>query len=269
MTRAMDAVRGGIIISCQAVPEDPTYGPSFMAAFARAAKRGGAVGIRASGAADVAAIKEATGLPVIGIWKRPCADGRGHIITPTVEDAQLLKDAGADIIAADVTDRPRPRGLDAVTLIQRIRGEVGIPLMADCADLEQALRAQEAGADIAGTTLAHAPHLGPYEPDLELLRAMTEALDIPVIAEGRYWDPTDVEKAFDAGAHAIVIGSAVTRPWLITERYVAASPRVRQASKSQGPVKEKGASNYSPSRRFRSDSGHKCISKPDSSAEPT
>jgi len=203
-----------------------------MAAFARAAKRGGALGIRANGAADVAAIKHATGLPIIGIWKRPCADGRGHIITPTVEDAQLLKDAGADIIAADVSDRHRPGGLDAVTLIKRIRSEVGIPFVADCADPGQALRAQEAGADIAATTLAlpsHLEHYG-YEPNLKLLRDMIEALDIPVIAEGRYWDPTDVERAFAAGAHAVVIGSAVTRPWMITERYVAASRR-GQASK--------------------------------------
>lgn len=224
MEHILNAIRGGIIVSCQAVPADSTYGPTFMAAFALAAKRGGAAGIRASGEADVAAIKEATELPVIGIWKRPCADGLGHIITPTVEDALRLKHAGADIIAADVSDRPRPGGLDAPTLIARLRQEVGLPFMADCASLEQALRAQDAGADIAATTLADSPGLAPYEPDLELLSKMVKALRIPVIAEGRYWDPADVAKAFAAGALAVVIGSAVTRPWLITERYVAASP---------------------------------------------
>ena len=227
MDERIEALRGGTIISCQAVPEDPTYGPDFMVAFARAAKLGGAVGIRANGVADVEAIKRATNLPIIGIWKRPCEDGLGHIITPSVEDAQRLKDAGADIIAADVTDRPRPRGLDAATLIRRTRGEVGIPFMADCMDLNQALRAQQAGADIAATTLAFPPSLGLYEPNLRFLREMIAALDIPVIAEGRYWDPADVERAFDAGTFAIVIGSAVTRPWLITERYVAVSPRGR------------------------------------------
>ena len=225
MNPAIDAVRGGIIISCQATPEDPTYGPAFMAAFARAAERGGAVGIRANGVPDVAAIKAVTGLPIIGIWKRACADGLGHIITPTVDDAQLLKDAGADVIAADVTDRPRPGDLDAVTLIRRIRSMLDIPFMADCETLAQALCAQEAGADVAATTLAFPPGLQAYEPNLKLLREMVGALDIPVIAEGRYWDPADVARAFDAGAHAVVIGSAVTRPWMITERYVAASPR--------------------------------------------
>lgn len=225
----LQAVRGGIIISCQAKPEDPTYGPEFMAAFALAAKRGGAVGIRANSSADVAAIKEATSLPIIGIWKRPGTDQLGHIITPTVEDARALKEAGADVIAADVTDRPRPGELDAATLIKRIRSEVGLPLMADCHDLADAVRAQEAGADIAATTLAFPPELGPYEPNLKLLKQMIAMLDIPVIAEGRYWDPEDVKKAFQAGVWAIVIGSAVTRPWLITERYVLASPRGQNA----------------------------------------
>jgi len=226
--QVLDAIRGGVIISCQATPEDPTYGPQFMAAFALAAKRGGAVGIRANGPADVSAIKKATGLPVIGIWKRSCADELGHIITPTVEDAQALKEAGADIIAVDVTDRPRPGGLDAATLIKRIRDEVGVLVMADCMNLEQAKSAQEAGADIAATTLAYPPAYDPYKPELGLLQRMVEALEIPVIAEGRYWDPEDVEKAFDIGAFAIVIGSAVTRPWLITKRYVAVSPRGRE-----------------------------------------
>lgn len=225
MNKLVNSLRGGIIISCQATPGDPTYGPAFMAAFATAAKTGGAAGVRASGAEDVAAVKQAAGLPVIGIWKRPCADGTGPIITPTVEDAQRLKEAGADIIAADVSDRPRPAGLDAVTLIKRIRTEVGLPFMADCANLDEALRAQDAGADIAATTMALPSWLGPYQPHLDLLRDMVATLHIPIIAEGQYWDPENVERAFAAGALAVVIGSAVTRPWLITQRYVAASPR--------------------------------------------
>lgn len=229
MDSVIEAVRGGIIVSCQAVPEDPTYGPAFMAAFARAAQRGGARGIRANGPEDVAAIKAATGLPTIGIWKRPGADGKGIIITPSVEDALALREAGADLIAADVDDRPRPGCLSAPALIRRIVDEVGLPFMADCATLEQAQRAQDAGAAIAATTRAHPPHLGPYEPDLDVLAAMVRALSIPVIAEGRFWDPDDVRRAFDLGALAVVIGSAVTRPWHITERFVGASPSGRGA----------------------------------------
>jgi N-acylglucosamine-6-phosphate 2-epimerase len=223
----LDALSGGIIVSCQAVSEDPTYGTPFMVAFALAAKQGGAVGIRANGPADVAAIKKATGLPVIGIWKRPCSDGLGHIITPTVEDARAVAEAGAEIVAIDVTDRPRPGALDAVTLIKRIHSEVGALVMADCYDVAQAVRAQDAGADIAATTLGIWPGMGPYEPNLPLLRQMIKAVHIPVIAEGHYSDAEDVRRAFDAGVLAVVIGSAVTRPWLITRRFVEASPSGR------------------------------------------
>jgi N-acylglucosamine-6-phosphate 2-epimerase len=222
-----DALSGGIIVSCQAVSEDPTYGTPFMVAFALAAKQGGAVGIRANSPEDVAAIKKATGLPIIGIWKRPCSDGLGHIITPTVEDARAVADAGAEIVAIDVTDRPRPGGLDAVTLIKRIHREVGTLVMADCYDVSQAVRAQDAGADIAASTLGIWPGLGPYEPNLVLVRQMIEAVHIPVIAEGQYSDAEDVRRAFEAGVLAVVIGSAVTRPWLITRRFVEASPRGR------------------------------------------
>ena len=156
----------------------------------------------------------------------PCADG-GIIITPSVEDALALR-GRADLIAADGDDRPRPAAFRPC-VIRRIVDEVVLPFMADCATLEQAQRAQDAGAAIAATTRAHPPHLGPYEPDLDVLAAMVRALSIPVIAEGRFWDPDDVRRAFDLGALAVVIGSAVTRPWHITERFVGASPSGRGA----------------------------------------
>jgi N-acylglucosamine-6-phosphate 2-epimerase len=225
----LDTIRGGIIISCQASPEDPTYGPGFMAVFAKSAELGGAVAIRANSAQDVVAIKRKTDLPVIGIWKRPCPDELKYIITPTFDDAQLLKQAGADIIAADVSDRPRPGNLDVATLIRRIREELEIPFMADCFTLEDAIKAEKAGADIAATTLGFAEGLGDYKPNLELLRGMISNLKIPVIAEGRYWDLSDVSKAFEAGVLSVVIGSAITRPWMITERYVKESPQGKQS----------------------------------------
>jgi N-acylglucosamine-6-phosphate 2-epimerase len=221
-------INGGVIISCQAFPGDPFYGPTYMAAFARAAERGGAVGIRANGAKDVAAIREAVSLPIIGIWKRPCNDRYGYIITPSVEDARQLVSAGADIIAADVGDRPRPGDLSAADLVRAIRGQLGVPLMADCSSLEDAVGAEEAGADLVATTLGLPGSLGEYEPNLKLLAEMKEKVQTPVVAEGRFWDPGDVEKAFGLGAWAVVIGSAVTRPRLITERLVRASPAGRQ-----------------------------------------
>lgn len=219
----LEKIKNGIIVSCQAISSDPTFGPEIMVAYALAAKKGGAVGIRANSDIDVAAIKKATNMPVIGIWKRPGLDQKGHIITPTINDVELLVAAGADCIALDVTDRPRPNGINATTLIKNIK-EI-FPktlLMADCVNLKQAQRAQEAGVDIAATTLSKGKD--PYKPDLVLLSKMVNLLNIPVIAEGRYWNPEDVNLGFKLGAYAIVIGSSITRPWLITERYVKAIP---------------------------------------------
>jgi putative N-acetylmannosamine-6-phosphate epimerase len=225
MHNTLQRLQGGVIISCQAAPTDPTYGPAYMVAFARAAARGGAVGIRANGVRDVAAIKEEIDLPLIALWKRPATDGCAHMITPTVADARALRAAGGDVIAVEATNRPRPGGLDAPTLIRRIREEVGVSVMADCATVAQASAAQEAGAALVGTTLGLPPSLGRYTPNLTLLQELVDHLAVPVVAEGHYWDPADVQRAFDLGAWAVVIGTAVTRPWTITERFVQASPR--------------------------------------------
>lgn len=218
----LEKINKGIIVSCQAIPTDPTFGPEMMVAFALSAKIGGAKGIRANSYVDVSAIKKATDLPIIGIWKRPCSDEKGHIITPTLEDVDLLVAAGADCIALDVTDRPRPNNISASELIKSIKQKYPNTLvMADCVNIFQAKQAQEAGVDIVATTLSKG--IDPYKPDFQLLSQMVNLIDLPVIAEGRYWDPEDVSLGFKLGAHAIVIGSSITRPWLITERYVKAS----------------------------------------------
>ena len=189
----LDKIKNGIIVSCQAITTDSTFGPDYMVAFALAAKKGWSSWIRANSDVDVAAIKKATQLPIIGIWKRPGLDNYGHIITPTVHDAELLIAAGSDCIALDVTDRPRPEGLDAPTLIKRIKERFpDTLLMADCANFDQAKRAEDAGVDIAATTLSRGKD--PYKPDLGLLAKMINLLNIPVIAEGRYWDPEDVAR---------------------------------------------------------------------------
>jgi putative N-acetylmannosamine-6-phosphate epimerase len=234
MNSVIEAIRGGIIISCQAYPGEPTFGANFMAAFALGAKMGGAVGIRANTPVDVRAIKEATDLPVIGIWKREAQDEHKIIITPTFEDAKALKEAGAEIIALDVTRRPRPGGVTAEQLIQRIKHELGVLVMADCVSLEDAQRAEQAGADLAAPTLSFPEGLGPYDPNFPLLSQMVSAVKIPVIAEGRYWEPEQVRQAFEIGVLSVVIGSAVTRPWLITERFAKAAPRRMSGGATHG-----------------------------------
>ncbi|MER6948212.1 N-acetylmannosamine-6-phosphate 2-epimerase [Nonomuraea sp. NPDC000554] len=222
----LDKLRGAVVVSCQAPEGNPLRTPAHMAAMARAAELGGARGIRAEGAADIAAIKARCALPVIGIRKIH-REGCPVFITPTFDDAVALAGAGADLIAADGTERPRPGGETLPELIRRVHDELGVPVMADVDSLESGLFAADSGADLIATTLSG--YTGsdhhPDEPDLELVRALSETQPVPVVAEGRIWSPDHVAGAFAAGAFAVVVGTAITNPVDITRRFVAAVPR--------------------------------------------
>jgi putative N-acetylmannosamine-6-phosphate epimerase len=224
--RFADLFPRGLIVSCQAPPGDPLHGPSFMAAMAIAAERAGAVGIRANGPADVRAIREAVKLPIIGINKIDVERFEVRI-TPTFDAATTIADAGAHAIALDATGRPRPGGEDLGEIIRRVHGELGLPVMADISRRDEGLRAAELGADCVATTLSgHTRDSVKREgPDLDLVAELTAALDVPVVAEGRYWTPDDVTAALRRGAHAVVVGTAITRPHWIAERFVAGAKR--------------------------------------------
>lgn len=214
---------GGLIVSCQAGPGDPLFGPDVMAAMASAAAIGGAVAIRANGPDDIASIRAAVSLPIIGIWKVDLP-GLGIRITPAVEHAQAVAAAGASIIALDATDRARSDGLAVADLIERARAETGLPVMADVSSIEEALVAEDAGADLVATTLAgytgdQPPAAG---PDLDLVAALAPRLHVPLIAEGRISTPEQAARALALGAYAVVVGHAITRPDWITARFVAA-----------------------------------------------
>ena len=218
------AARGGLVVSAQAPPGSPLRAPEHMAAMARAAAAGGARAIRAEGAADVRAIKAAVGLPVIGLRKRELPDSEVYI-TPELRDAGELVAAGADAIALDATLRPRPGGLSAADFIARLRAELGVPLLADVDGFEAGVAAREAGADAVATTLSgYTGGEVPAEPDIELVRLLAAELDCPVLAEGRYGTPDAVRAAFGAGAHAVVVGTAITDPLALTRRFAAAAP---------------------------------------------
>jgi N-acylglucosamine-6-phosphate 2-epimerase len=192
-----------------------------MALMARAAEAGGAVAIRANGPRDVAAIRAATGLPIVGINK--IGDSGGVFITPTVEAAEEVVGAGADLVALDGTRRSRPDGRTLAEHIRAVHDELGVPVIADVDSVRSGLAAREAGADYVATTLSG--YVGgsvPEGPDLELVAALTAKLDCPVIAEGRLRTPEHVRAACDAGAHAIVVGYAITNPTDITRRLVTA-----------------------------------------------
>ena len=215
MSEVLEALRGGLVVSVQASPGTPLAAPAHIAAMARAAELGGAAGIRAT---EVAAVKEAVGLPVIGLRKRRVEGGHLYI-TPSVDDARAVAAAGADIVAVDATLRPRPAGVDLAALVS----ELAVPVLADVDSLEAGLAAREAGAAAVATTLAgytdNTP--SPVDPDIHLVEDLAAEVDCPVFAEGRIATPGQARAAFDAGAFAVVVGTAITDPIALTRGFAA------------------------------------------------
>ncbi|ALS29449.1 N-acetylmannosamine-6-phosphate 2-epimerase [Paenibacillus sp. 32O-W] len=221
MNSMLEQLRNGLVVSCQALEHEPLHGAHIMARMARAAEEGGAVGIRANGAEDVAAIKQVTGLPVIGLVKQNYADSE-VFITPTWKEVEQLITAGADIVALDATRRRRPNGETLESLITAMK-EQGQPIMADVSTMEEAEYAESLGVDCVSTTLSGYTSYSPQKagPDYELVKRAVKQLSIPVIAEGRIWSPKEAVKMLELGAYAVVVGTAITRPQEITKRYVA------------------------------------------------
>ncbi len=214
------SLKGGLIVSCQALAHEPLHGAEIMARMARAAQDGGAVGIRANGPADVRAIREAVALPLIGLFK----DGiEGVYITPTLAHARAIAEAGADIIALDATPRPRTNGESLNEIIVALHA-LGKLVMADISTFEEGRAAEAAGADLLSTTLSGYTLYSPQQagPDLELVRHLAAVAHVPVVAEGRIRTPAEVAAAFQAGAYAAVVGGAITRPQIITRTFVDA-----------------------------------------------
>lgn len=235
MRALLDRIRGGLIVSCQAPEGSPLHGPIFMAAMAQAAERGGAVGIRANGPEDIQAIKRVCSLPVIGIYKRRDPSSEVYI-TPDLLSAEAVIRAGADIVALDGTQRRRPGGLDLKRLIAAIKSRFNVLVMADIATVEEALAAEACGADLIATTLSgytkETAHRCNQGPDLELVRILCKEVRVPVIAEGRIWTPEQACEALRLGAHAVVVGTAITNPQAITARFVQALKALKGDSHS-------------------------------------
>jgi N-acylglucosamine-6-phosphate 2-epimerase len=221
---SLEAMRGGLVVSVQAAPDTPLASPETMSAIACAAELGGAAGIRAEGPADISAIREAVSVPVIGLLKRDLP-GSPVRITPSLDDARAVAAAGADVVAVDATLRPRPGGMTTRDFVAALAGELEQPLLADVDPLEAAMTARAAGADAVATTLSGytGDEPAPDRPDLELVGRLAAALDCPVLAEGRYSTPDDVSAALDAGAFAVVVGTAITDPLALTRRFAAAT----------------------------------------------
>jgi len=216
---------GRLIVSCQALENEPLYSPYIMSKMAYAAMLGGASAIRANTPVDIKAIKEATNLPIIGIIKKVYGDCDVYI-TPTMAEVDDLIECGSDVIAMDATNRLRP---DRKTLEQTF-GEIktkykGQLFMADCATYEECIFAKKIGFDIVSTTLCgYTKETSTTEiPNIPLIRRLGATLNMPIIAEGGIWSPSKLGEilAID-GIHAAVVGTAITRPMEITKRYVEA-----------------------------------------------
>lgn len=219
-------MKGTIIVSCQATPGEPLYDPkhTVMPLMARAAKEAGARMIRTSSVRDIIAIKEETGLPIIGLIKREYPGYAGRI-TMTMQEVDECVQAMADIVAIDCTDTPRGDGLTAPGFLNQVKEKYpNIIVMADCATLSEAAAAYEAGADLVGTTMngytAATAHCKDG-PNYELVEQMASTLPCPVIAEGRIHTPEQARKMLDIGAWAVVVGGAITRPLEIAKRFMA------------------------------------------------
>lgn len=192
-----------------------------MGAMALAARDGGAVAIRANGPLDIAAVK-AAGLPIIGIHKVFSEDYPVYI-TPDFAAAAAIVEAGAEVVALDCTERSR-HGEHPSIIIRRIRDELGAEIFADISTVEEGLKAADWGATYVATTLSGYTEYTqpkPVDPDYPLLETLATKLTIPVIAEGRYNTPTLVQRAFSAGAHAVVVGTMITNPREITRSFVS------------------------------------------------
>lgn len=217
-------IEGGLVVSCQALEDEPLHSAEIMARMAEAAMIGGAVGIRCNGVEDTKAIRAKVDLPLIGLWK---VGREGVYITPTADHALSIIDAGADMVALDATKK-RVNLESDILAIHKVGGLV----MADISTYEEALMAADVGVDCISTTLSGYTEWSPQQeaPDFDLVNRLSNRLAIPVIAEGRINTPELLEEAFVMGAFAVVVGSAITRPQWITSNFIRKLPVKRNGA---------------------------------------
>ena len=227
----INKLKGKIIVSSQAMLGEPFYDETCMQAMMQSVINGGAAGLRVAGARDVRNAKSFN-VPVIGLTKPDKLPENWKsvvYITPGIKEVQELINADADIIAFDGTTRPRPDGSNLKEIIELIHSANKLA-MADISTFEEGVNASNLGADIISTTLAgytaESETDNDDKPNFKLLEKLVKSINKPIFLEGRVWYPEEVKKAFALGAHSVVIGSAITRPHLITKRftYVSLAP---------------------------------------------
>lgn len=224
MQAIIEKLKGKLIVSCQALKNEPLHSSMIMARMAYAAMLGGAKAIRANSYEDIVEIKKTVDLPVFGIVKRDYEDSDVYI-TATMREIDELMAAKADIIALDATSRPRPNGKSLDQFVREIRAKYdNITLMGDISTVKEGIHAAEIGFDIVSTTMSGYTPYSPQidTPDYELIRGLAGKITIPVMAEGKIWAREEAVQALRCGAHAVIVGTAITRPMNITERFAKA-----------------------------------------------
>ncbi len=226
----MEDLKGELIVSCQALPQEPLHSSYIMSRMALAAKEGGAKGIRANTKEDIKEIRKLVDLPIIGIVKRDYPDSEVYI-TPTMKEVHELMEVEPEIIALDATNAKRPGGITLEKFVQMIKAEYPEQLlMADCSTVEEAKYADEIGFDFIGTTMVGYTKQSQgekiEEDDFKILREILKSVKHPVIAEGNIDTPEKAKRVKELGAFSIVVGSIITRPQLITKSFVEALQEV-------------------------------------------
>jgi N-acylglucosamine-6-phosphate 2-epimerase len=222
-TDILKAIQGGLVVSCQALPDEPLHSSFIMSRMALAASLGGAVGIRANTVEDITEIRKTVDLPIIGIIKQEYPDSEVYI-TPTMKEVDALVNCGVEILAMDATKRTRPNGRSLEDFFAEVRRKYPEQLfMADCSSEEEGMAAAAMGFDLIGTTMAGYTSYtkGRVVPPFDMIEHLVKNCGKPVIAEGNIGTPEQLRTALDLGVHCAVVGGAITRPLQITKKFTA------------------------------------------------
>lgn len=220
----MEKIHNNLIVSCQALEDEPLHSSFIMSKMALAAQMGGAKGIRANSVEDIHAIKNEVNLPIIGIIKKDYV-GTDVYITPTMKEVDALVEEGVDIIAMDATIQSRLNDLSLDDFFKAVKEKYPHQLfMADCSTVEEAIHADELGFDFIGTTLVgytpQSQNLKIENNDFEIIKEIVKHVKHPVIGEGNIDTPEKVKRVLELGCYSVVVGSIITRPQIITKRFV-------------------------------------------------